>query len=310
MDVRELVEHGIRRLEETRLPSGAWGYHRGGQLFVIPTALALLALAPASGAGGPRDPALDVLVAAQAPEGFFSALGSEDPDPHSSTSPAALALRAHGRAKAAAEAERWLLRWQAPPVPFGKETLQNTRAILHIDASLSGWPWFGDEAFATVEPTALACLALRASSEAGARDRIAATLRFLADRECRGGGWNYGNPYFHEDALPPITVPTAVAALAVLLCESPRPSVLAKRGLGALARLLAGNPSRRANAWGAVAFAAAGDRERAEEYAGRAVDSGDGRGPWAEGPMETALALLALRAARGDAPRCLGIAFA
>lgn len=308
MDVRELVEHGVRRLEEARLPSGAWGYHRGGQLFVIPTALALLALAPSPGGSG--HPALDVLLAAQAPGGFFSALGPEDPEPHSSTSPAALALRAHGRDAAAARAERWLLRWQAPPAPLGKETLENSRAILRIDASLPGWPWFGDEAFATVEPSALACLALRASSEAGARDRIAATLRFLADRECRGGGWNYGNPYFHEDALPPITVPTAVATLAVLVCESPRPSVLAKRGLESLARLLAGNPSRRANAWGAVAFAAAGERERAEAHAGRAVDSGDGRGPWGEGPMETALALLALRAARGDAPRCLGIALA
>lgn len=297
------------------LPSGGFGYHPGGQLFVEPTALALLAVAPDSPGSAAMagtsssvwERALQTLMSLQKPEGFFgTTLG--DPDPSWTTSPALLALLAHGRREPADAAGRWLVEWRAPEKPFTQEYRQQMRKLLRIDAAIGGWPWQSGEAFATVQPTALASVALRGWGGTGATDRIAEALRYFADRECHGGGWNYGNPYVYDGVLPAITLPTAKGLLAVLLCgESPR-SPLAVRGAERLSRLLAENPSHKAHAWGALAFAALGDRARAAEHAGAAVDTADGRGGlWGGTPDATALTLLALRAAAGRAPLCLTV---
>jgi hypothetical protein len=119
------------------------------------------------------------------------------------------------------------------------------------------------------------------------------------------GGWNYGNPYFFDDPLPPVTLPTAKALLALLLCGAPPKSDLVRRSTITLSRLLENNPSRKAHAWGGLVFAALGDLAGAENHARAAVNSADGRGPWGGGPDLNALAVLALRAASGDAPACI-----
>jgi hypothetical protein len=307
-----LLEGGRRRLEQARLIGGGWGYRPAGQLFVEPTALALLALAPrhpsSALASNPAvAPSLGALVSCQRAEGFFGT-APEDPDASWSTAPALMALVANGQDRNAMAAGEWLARWQVPEKTPTEAEREEVKRLLRIDLGLHGWPWQAGEGFATVEPTSLACIALRAWSRPVGARRIDEGLRYLADRACAGGGWNYGNPYFFDDELPPVTLPTAKGLLALLLCgESPR-SPLIGRSKAALSRLLERNPSRKAHGWGALAFAALGDRSLASEHARAAVDSGDGRGPWGGGPDMNALALLALRAAEGTAPACLSVA--
>jgi len=312
MAERALLEDGRQRLEQTMLIGGGWGYRPAGQLFVEPTALALLALAP-------RDPATvrtsnpiidqstSTLVSCQRTEGFFGTV-REDSDPSWSTAPALLALTANGLSGNAALAGEWLARWEVPEKPPTEEQRKEVKRLLRIDLTLHGWPWQAGEGFATVEPTALACIALRAWGGRSGAGRIAESLRYLADRACSGGGWNYGNPYFFDDELPPVTLPTAKGLLALLLCGESRESSLILRSSATLSHLLERNPSRKAHAWGALVFAALGDQPQAAAHAEAAVDSDDGRGPWGGGPDLNALALLALRAAGGEAPACLSAA--
>jgi hypothetical protein len=99
------------------------------------------------------------------------------------------------------------------------------------DPATRGWPWTIDT-FGWVEPTSWALLALR-------RFRPAATeiddaIAVLADRECRDGGWNYGNPEAFGVPLPPFAQTTAIALLAL----QGSPEALSRRGLKQLRVLL------------------------------------------------------------------------
>jgi hypothetical protein len=82
-----------------------------------------------------------------------------------------------------------------------------------------------------VEPTAWAVLALK-RLRPDSRDLIEDGERVLADRECVGGGWNYGNRTVYGQDLAPYVQTTAVAMLA--LQASSRADV-AGRGLRLLA---------------------------------------------------------------------------
>lgn len=306
------VREGRQRLEGTAAAPGGWGYVPGGPVFVEPTALALLALAP----GLPPDPpsplkgegclprGLKRLLSCQSPAGCFGAF-PEDPDPSWATSVALLALAAHGHQGNVRLAATWLAGLRAPKQGHDAASRQEIREVLHIDVALGGWPWFGDTS-AWVEPTALACLALTTAPVPGAAARVAEGLRYLQDRRIPGGGWNYGNPHAFGHDLYALPIPTAKAILA--LAGAGAAAAVPGEALDQLEALLAQNPSRRAQAWGALALRAAGRQAAAEAAAARAVDSGDGRGPFGAGPDATALAVLALRSLGGEAPAGLVVA--
>src|SRR5882724_7861494 len=162
---RHLLEEGKRRLEQTMLPEGGWGYRAAGQMFVEPTALALLAMAPTEPASAnPSDPmltkSLRALAACQHAEGFFGTMASDN-EGSWATAPALLALVAHRESKRATAAGEWLARWAVPEVPPDDKARTQAKRVLKIDTALRGWPWQVGEGFATVEPTSIACLALR-----------------------------------------------------------------------------------------------------------------------------------------------------
>jgi hypothetical protein len=306
-----LLREGRSRLERAMLAGGGWGYRPAGQLFVEPTALALIALAPRHPSPHPSSEdviarSVGALVSCQREGGFFGA-APEDPDPSWATAPALMALTAHGVSDRTTAAGEWLVNCKAPQGTPSGEFRETVKRMVHIDVTVRGWPSEGGDAFATVEPSSLACLALRAWDARAGAERIAEGLRYLADRECAAGGWNYGNPYFLDDEMPPIARPTAVGLLALLLCGQSPDTPLVRRSIAVLSRLLEHNPSRKAHAWCALVFAAAGDEARASEHARTAVDTEDGRGPWGGGPDATALSIVALRAISGDAPICLSV---
>lgn len=105
---------------------------------------------------------------------------------------------------ATTEAVQWVLSSQA-------RSESSTPALPH-DPTLRGWAWTHDT-FGWVEPTAWAVLALRRHGETGGplEDGIA----LLVDRECIGGGWNYGNRIVLDEVLPPYVQTTGLALLAL-----------------------------------------------------------------------------------------------
>jgi hypothetical protein len=100
-------------------------------------------------------------------------------------------------------------------------------AVPH-DPNVRGWGWTPDT-FGWVEPTSAVLLALRVLRPR-ATTAIAEGLALLADRECLGGGWNYGNPVVYDDDLPPFVHTTAVATIAL----QGDPAALGLRGVDVL----------------------------------------------------------------------------
>jgi hypothetical protein len=101
--------------------------------------------------------------------------------------------------------------------------LPSTEASPH-DPSLRGWAWTQGE-FAWVEPTAWAVLALRQHDRPG--PELDDGLAVLADRECVGGGWNYGNRVVFDEELAPYVQTTALGLIALNGVDD----ALATRGL-------------------------------------------------------------------------------
>jgi hypothetical protein len=82
-----------------------------------------------------------------------------------------------------------------------------------FDDTVVGWPWTHD-AFGWIEPTAHAVLALRIHRPS-ATEALERGFGVLRDRECVGGGWNYGNRIVLGQDLPPYAQTTAIAVLAL-----------------------------------------------------------------------------------------------
>ncbi len=304
MDLPDLATRLQQRLEGLALPEGGWGYQAEGPAWVEPTALALLALAPAEPGPavplkgpGPLVAGLKFLLSCQHPDGWLRA-HREDPDPGWATSPAILALAASGHGGNAELAAAWLESWRSPAELQSEEARIAIKELHAIDVRIPGWPWFGATSSWT-EPTAMGCLALAAVRPDS--PRLAGGLDFLVDRVGPRGGWNYGNPIALGTVLDVHPVPTAKAILA--LCRGGRsgdPAVT--RSLPVLSGLVEGNPSRRARAWASLAFRAAGSTPEADREAEAAYDSGDGRGEGPAQPDAVALSLLAVRGRLGTLP--------
>lgn len=224
-----------RRLLEARAPDGGFGARPGQASEAEPTALAAIAL---------DDPAArDWLLGHQAPDGGF---GLEIPgDVSDAATPLAAVALAAGEARE--RALDHLLANRAQRVP-------DTPEIPHRP-DVAGWGWTPDT-FGWVEPTARAVLALRLLRP-GAEGAIADGVALLEDRECVGGGWNYGNRIVLGEELPPYAQTTAVALLGLQGLELPA----VERGLGVLRRLWRAERGGLTLAQALAAFRLAGDPE-------------------------------------------------
>lgn len=189
------------RLVAARTPGEGWSYRQGEPSRVEPTAYALLALA-AAGEAAPRE-AVAWLVGAQNADGSWG--GPEAADAPWVSGPALFALGTlHAAPEARGRGMSWLLeaRSESPPPAAGIGT----------DTRLIGWPWTRGS-FGWVEPTAHALIALRAAGIQHAR--IGEAIRFLFDRRCDGGGWNYGTVRILGATIAPFPQTTALALTAL-----------------------------------------------------------------------------------------------
>ena len=194
---------------------GGWGYLAGQPAHPEPTCLALLALS-----AEPERFATIISTGLQALEGNAAADGSY--------------RLARGRAEAAWPTALALATRAALQQPGLDRTVARLKAMrgrvlqddpevadmIDIDVKLVGWPW-AEGNFSWVEPTAWACLALRAAGH-GACGEVAEGIRLLLDRAFDEGGVNYGNRKVLGRMTEPIPTPTALMLLAVKGVTHPR----------------------------------------------------------------------------------------
>jgi hypothetical protein len=196
--------HGREFLHHVRQPDGGWSYRSGAPSSPEPTCLAMLAL-------DERD---DRWLAAHEHAGAITLPG--DDEPHWTTALAVLALSA---GELRDRLIRRLLAWHGERI--------DPQEAVKLDNRLRGWPW-ADKTFSWVEPTSYAVLALKVAGQQ-AHPRVAEAERLLLDRQCRDGGWNYGNHNVLGTDLESFVPTTALAAMALQGAAAARPAV--ERGL-------------------------------------------------------------------------------
>jgi hypothetical protein len=187
-----LFERSAETLDRTR-SGDAFGPMPGAEPEPEPTALAAIAL--------DDDAARRWLRGAQRPDGSFG-LTAGPVENDAPTGLAALALPP-GDAR-----ERALDHLVATPA----RTAPSDPVVPH-DPNVPGWGWALGTA-GWVEPTARALHAFR-RLRPGATTQIDGAVGFLADRECVGGGWNFGNRSVYYVDLPPFGQTTAAGLIGL-----------------------------------------------------------------------------------------------
>lgn len=184
-------EKAAALLADLRTEDGGFAPAPGGESEPEPTALAALALDDA--------PARQWLADHQQDDGAFL-VGPKAIRNDTATALAAIAADGPVRDRAL----DYLANHPAQPIGFDER--------FPHDESTRGWGWTS-RTFGWVEPTARAVMALKLHRPDAAE--IADGIAVLADRECSGGGWNYGNPEVLGRSLEPFLQTTAVGLIAV-----------------------------------------------------------------------------------------------
>lgn len=292
-------------LEALALPSGGFPYRPGGGAFVEPTALALLALAPTLPPApptplkgtGPAARSLRHLLACQLDGGSFGT-SADDSEPSWATSLAILALAAHGHSGNVEVAAQTLEAW-TQNTSLDDATKAEVKRLFGIDVNILAWPWYGSTS-AWVDPTCYGMLALLAAGRPVSHPRIVSGVRFLEDRVCGEGGWNYGNPHVFGATLEPVAMTTGLALVALARAGVEGGTRTIGSSLDRLEHLLAGSLSGRTLAWSAWGLAVWGRSEAARRALDRVAPlPGSRSGPGAE---TLAVTILAIRSIMGTAP--------
>jgi len=213
--VSDFSDH-LQTLAGQAHPDGGWGYSPGQAPQLEPTCLALLALSLQPDKHRDQiDKARQVLECCQTADGAFRQTNSRE----EALWPTSLALFTQKVLGLSSENLRQpisrlvALRGNVPPSTEAGE--------LHdINLQLVGWPW-GEGNFSWVEPTAWACLALRAVGHED-HPRVRQGMELLLDRAMDEGGINYGNRRILGRPTEPIPGPTALMLLALQGQDHPR----------------------------------------------------------------------------------------
>jgi uncharacterized protein (DUF362 family) len=198
----------IELLAATSSPDGGFGYHRGQPTHLEPTCLAALALAAEPDRFAPQLAAALAAIQqhANADGSYRLTRGRQQ-----AVWPTALVLFTRGLLNHPA-AELQPIANKLLGIE-GKVVRMDTSDAGDIDAGLLGWPW-AEDTFSWVEPTAWACLALRAVG-LGSHPRVQEGLRLLLDRAFDHGGANYGSRMILGKQTEPIPGSTCVLLLAL-----------------------------------------------------------------------------------------------
>jgi hypothetical protein len=233
----ELATELGERLLAGRNPDGGWGYYAGKTSRLEPTCWALLSLLADR---RPEDAAvvdagLHLLATWQGADGLIA-----EPQLPPNLAFNGLASLAFTAASASASAERPRNQIQrrllAGIVGVRSETTWNWNSPARQDNELVGWPWT-NKAFGWIEPTAWCALALKKAGVGqgppGSQERLEQAERLLLDRQCAGGGWNYGNSEVLGQKLHAYVSTTATVLLAL---QDRRASTEVRQSAGYLLR--------------------------------------------------------------------------
>ncbi len=247
-----LFDRAAETLDRAR-SGDAFGPTAGAGPEPEPTALAAIAL--------DDDLARRWLAAAQSDDGSFG-LRAGPVENDAATGLAALALPPGPERERALDHIVSTPARKVPPDP-----------VVPHDPALAGWGWALGTA-GWVEPTSRALLALRRlrpQASAAIGDGVA----FLADRESVGGGWNFGNRFVYDEALPPFGQTTAAALIGLHGMDPAGPTgELLTRGVEALRRLwpLETGPLTLAMSLAAFRLLGSDDAEEVEAALDRSMD--------------------------------------
>lgn len=121
----------------------------------------------------------------------------------------------------------WLIAAEArrAPDPSWLERLLHREDAVVQDRSLRGWPWTPG-AVGWIEPTVHAVRALDHSRlryrQPPLAARIETGVRMILDRQCRDGGWNYGNKRVLGEDLESFPECTALALIGLIGRSEPQ----------------------------------------------------------------------------------------
>jgi hypothetical protein len=229
-----------------RNPDGGWGFRAQNRSRIEPTCWALLALAHSSG----QPPDIDVLRRWPLQDGWLVDVAGTPPNYAFNAIAALTFLQSAASAPLAEPVIDRLVGVKGKAFGPHKHLKQNN--------SLQAWSWL-EGTFSWVEPTAWCVLLLKHRLAygpiRGADERLRVAEEMLADRACRSGGWNYGNPYVFGKALPAY-VPTT--ALTLLALQDRRGDPLIARALEELQKDVARERSSVALAMALIALRAYG----------------------------------------------------
>jgi len=208
----------LERLVSLAQPDGGWGYRDGQPGHLEPTCYALLALA-----AEPQKYAVTIAYGLRSLHAHAQADGSfrlTRGRPQAIWPTAMVLFAKHGSGVPATDLSRTaerLLTVEGRVLKADPEVAD----MVDIDVRLMGWPW-SEDTFSWVEPTAWACLSLRAVGK-GDHPRVREGLQLLLDRAFETGGANYGNRTVLGKSTEPIPGPTAVLLLALQgIADNPR----------------------------------------------------------------------------------------
>lgn len=203
---------------------GGWGFQKGQSSWLEPAVYSALAL---HGTRAARL-AADWLKPWQTPEGAW-VTSPQTRQPSWATSLAVVLKCVLGeRDEAWRRGVAWLVqrRSRTFPAPGRIERLLRREPVVDHDQTLAGWPWTAGTA-GWIEPTSHAVRALALSEPharmKGLRERIEEGARLILDRQCRDGGWNYGNKRVLGEDLESFPECTALALIG--LCGRKGPQV-------------------------------------------------------------------------------------
>ena len=250
MRTRSLADGMTTRLLSLQNPDGGWGATASRPSNTEATSFSVLALAGNEAA----EAGLEWLASHQRQDGSWP-WTSEIDAPSWASSQAVLALAESGAAPEAIDrGVDWLARLKGRTFDWRtrlRDWLRGREAV-ELDSTLQGWPWAAGT-FSWIEPTAFAVLALERASRGHptrhVRSRIREAWKMIVDRECPGGGWNYGNSRVLGVDMEPFPDTTALALLALQGADA---GAVVDRGFHVLERLVDATKSGLAFSLGAL----------------------------------------------------------